>query len=111
MDRTQLIIVRHGQTQWNLKLIRQGHLDSGLTEKGIAQAKALGERLARESFTALYSSDLGRAVQTAQMIAAATGHEIITDPRLRERHLGIFQGLKGDELREKFPGECGFSWY
>ena len=48
MDRTQLIIVRHGQTQWNLKLIRQGHLDSPLTEKGIAQAKALGERLMRK---------------------------------------------------------------
>ena len=105
MDRTRLIIVRHGQTQWNLKLIRQGHLDSPLTEKGIAQAKALGERLMRETFTALYSSDLGRAVQTAQMIAAATGHEIVTDPRLRERHLGIFQGLNGDELREKYPEE------
>jgi probable phosphoglycerate mutase len=105
MDRTQLIIVRHGQTQWNLKLIRQGHLDSPLTEKGIAQAKALGERLVQETFAALYSSDLGRAVQTAQMIAAATGHEIVTDPRLRERHLGIFQGLNGDELREKYPEE------
>ncbi|HXV79870.1 MAG TPA: histidine phosphatase family protein [Candidatus Binatia bacterium] len=105
MDRTQVIIVRHGQTQWNLKLIRQGHLDSSLTEKGIAQAKALGERLKREIFTALYSSDLGRALQTAQMIADATGHTIVTDPRLRERHLGIFQGLTGEELREKYPEE------
>ena len=65
----------------------------------------MGERLSAETFTALYSSDLGRAVQTAQMIAAATGHEIVTDPRLRERHLGIFQGLNGDELREKYPEE------
>ena len=105
MSRTQLIIVRHGQTEWNLKLIRQGHLDSPLTETGLAQARALGERLARETFTALYSSDLGRAVQTAQMIAAATGHKIVKDPRLRERHLGIFQGLNGDELREKYPEE------
>src|SRR4029434_1559277 len=105
MERTQLIIVRHGQTQWNLKLIRQGHLDSPLTEKGIAQAKALGERLMRETFTTLYSSDLGRAVQTAQMIAAVTGHEIITDPRLRERHLGIFQGLSGEEIKQKHPEE------
>ena len=105
MDRTQVIIIRHGQTHWNLKLIRQGHLDSPLTEKGIAQAKALGERLMRESFTTLYSSDLGRAVQTAQMIAQATGHKIVTDARLRERHLGIFQGLNGDELREKYPEE------
>ena len=103
MSRTQLIIVRHGQTEWNLKLIRQGHLDSPLTEMGLAQARALGERLALETFTALYSSDLGRAVQTAQLIAAATGHTIVTDPRLRERHLGIFQGLNGDELREKYP--------
>src|SRR5918999_6281569 len=105
MNRTQLIIVRHGQTQWNLKLVRQGHLDSPLTERGIAQAKALGERLARETFTALYSSDLGRALQTAQMIAAATGHKIVTDARLRERHLGIFQGLNGDEIRAKYPEE------
>jgi probable phosphoglycerate mutase len=105
MDRTQLIIVRHGQTEWNLKLIRQGHLDSPLTEKGIAQAKALAERLSRETFSVLYSSDLGRAIQTAQMIADATGHRIVTDPRLRERHLGIFQGFTGDELREKYPEE------
>ena len=105
MDRTHIIMIRHGQTLWNLKLIRQGHLDSPLTEKGMAQAKALGERLKRETFTALYSSDLGRALQTAQMIADATGHPIVTDPRLRERHLGIFQGLSGDELREKYPEE------
>jgi 2,3-bisphosphoglycerate-dependent phosphoglycerate mutase len=105
MDRTQVIIVRHGQTQWNIKLIRQGHLDSPLTERGIAQAKALGERLTRETFSALYSSDLGRAVQTAQMIAVATGHKIVTDERLRERHLGIFQGLNGNEIREKYPEE------
>jgi len=105
MDRTQLIIVRHGQTHWNLQLIRQGDLDSPLTETGLAQARALGERLARETFTALYSSDLGRAVQTAQIIAEATGHKIVTDPRLRERHLGIFQGLNGDQLREKYPEE------
>jgi len=105
MERTQLIIVRHGQTQWNLKLIRQGHLDSPLTEKGIAQAKALGERLAREVFTALYSSDLGRAIQTAKMVAETTGHKVVTDARLRERHLGIFQGLNGDQIKEKHPEE------
>lgn len=105
MNQSQLIIVRHGQTQWNLKLIRQGHLDSPLTEMGVAQAKALAQRLARESFTALYSSDLGRALQTAQMIAEATGHKVVTDQRLRERHLGIFQGLNGDEIREKYPEE------
>jgi probable phosphoglycerate mutase len=105
MSRTLVIIVRHGQTQWNIRKIRQGHLDSELTEKGVSQARALGQRLARESFTALYSSDLGRAVQTARMITAVTGHEIVTDHRLRERHLGIFQGLSGDEIKDKHPEE------
>lgn len=105
MQRTQLIIVRHGQTEWNIAGIRQGHLDSRLTERGMAQAKALAQRLARERFAALYSSDLGRAVQTAMAIGELTGHEIVTDPRLRERHLGIFQGLNGNEILEKYPEE------
>jgi probable phosphoglycerate mutase len=105
MSRTQIIIVRHGQTEWNIKGIRQGYLDSPLTAKGMAQAKALGQRLAREEFTALYSSDLGRAVQTAQEIANVTGHEILMDARLRERHLGIFQGLNAEEIMEKHPEE------
>lgn len=105
MARTQVIIVRHGQTEWNIKGIRQGHLDSRLTERGVAQAKALAQRLAREKFTALYSSDLGRAVQTAKAVAELTGHEIVTDSRLRERHLGIFQGLNGDEITKKYPEE------
>ncbi|MGH7824835.1 MAG: histidine phosphatase family protein [Candidatus Binatia bacterium] len=105
MERTQLIIIRHGQTQWNIAGIRQGHLDSPLTDRGVAQAKALARRLAHESFSALYSSDLGRAVGTAKMISATTGHEIVTDARLRERHLGVFQGLSGEEIKEKHPEE------
>ena len=105
MPRTQIIIVRHGQTEWNIKKIRQGHLDSPLTAKGRVQARALGERLAREKFTAIYSSDLGRAVNTAAEVAKVTGHEIVTDTRLRERHLGIFQGLNGEEIETKFPEE------
>ena len=105
MQRTQVIIVRHGETEWNIAGIRQGHLDSRLTGKGIAQAKALGQRLAREKFSALYSSDLGRAVETAQEISRVTGHEIVTDERLRERHLGIFQGLSGAEIDAKHPEE------
>jgi probable phosphoglycerate mutase len=105
VNRTQLIIVRHGETEWNIAKIRQGHLDSALTGKGIAQAKALAQRLARERFSALYSSDLGRAIQTAREIANVTGHEIVTDSRLRERHLGIFQGLNAAEISEKYPEE------
>jgi probable phosphoglycerate mutase len=105
MQRTQLIIVRHGQTEWNIKGIRQGHLDSPLTGRGLAQAKALGQRLAREKFSVLYSSDLGRAIETAKEIVSVTGHQIVTDARLRERHLGIFQGLNADEINERYPEE------
>ncbi|MSP38501.1 MAG: histidine phosphatase family protein [Deltaproteobacteria bacterium] len=105
MNRTHIIIVRHGQTEWNVRGIRQGYLDSRLTDRGLAQAKALGQRLAREKFTALYSSDLGRAMQTAQEIANVTGHNIHTDARLRERHLGIFQGLSGEEIAAKYSEE------
>jgi probable phosphoglycerate mutase len=108
MDRTQVIIVRHGETEWNLRFVRQGHLDSPLTARGLAQAKALAERLSLERFSKLYSSDLGRAVQTAQVIADVTGHEILMDARLRERHLGIFQGLSGEQIRERFPQEYHF---
>jgi probable phosphoglycerate mutase len=105
MQRTHVIIVRHGQTEWNIAGIRQGHLDSRLTPRGILQAQALAQRLAREKFNAIYSSDLGRAVQTALTIADVTGHEVTTDPRLRERHLGIFQGLNGDQIQAKYPEE------
>jgi probable phosphoglycerate mutase len=105
MQRTQLIIVRHGQTEWNIKGIRQGHLDSPLTGRGLVQAKALGQRLAREKFSVLYSSDLGRAIETAKEIVSVTGHQIVTDARLRERHLGIFQGLNADEINERYPEE------
>jgi len=105
MQRTQVIIVRHGETEWNIANIRQGHLDSPLTAAGIAQAKALAQRLSCERFRLIYSSDLGRAMHTAQIIAAATRHEIVSDPRLRERHLGIFQGLSSDAIKERFPQE------
>ena len=105
MERTKIIIVRHGQTEWNVRGIRQGHLDSPLTERGMAQAKALGQRLKREKFTFLYSSDLGRSMQTAREIALVTGHEILTDARLRERHLGIFQGLNAQEIETRYPNE------
>ena len=105
MDATYVIVVRHGETHWNIEGRRQGHLDSTLTGKGYAQAKALSERFTPESCNAIYSSDLGRALETARIIAERTGHEVIADSRLRERNLGIFQGLNGDEIRERYPVE------
>ncbi len=83
----------------------QGHLDSDLTELGIRQAQAVAERLEQEPFTALYSSDLQRAYRTAESIAAKTGHSIITEPALRERRLGLFQGFTLAELPAHYPDE------
>lgn len=105
MNRARVIIVRHGETTWNLEGKRQGHFDSALTDKGVAQAQALAKRLQRERFQRLYSSDLGRAHHTATIVAKATGHEIVVDVRLRERSLGVFQGLNGEEIKTRYPEE------
>ena len=92
---TEFIVVRHGETAWNAEGRIQGHLDSPLNEEGLAQALLLADRLAREHFSHLYSSDLGRALRTAQPIADRSGRRVIPAPGLRERHLGVFQGLTG----------------
>jgi 2,3-bisphosphoglycerate-dependent phosphoglycerate mutase len=102
---THLIAIRHGETEWNSKGRFQGHLNSVLNDEGIAQARALGERLVAERFDLLLSSDLGRALQTASAIAMRTGHEIVVEPRLRERRMGIFQGLTPAEVQARYPEE------
>src|SRR5690606_8321945 len=78
-------------------------LDSPLTDRGCWQARQLGERMRSESFAVLYSSDLPRARNTAQCIADATGHAIVTDERLRERHFGVFEGLTRAEMEARDP--------
>jgi 2,3-bisphosphoglycerate-dependent phosphoglycerate mutase len=105
MSDTRFIVVRHGETAWNAQGRIQGHLDSPLNEEGLAQALLVGERLGHESFDALYSSDLGRALQTAQPIADRSSRPVIRDARLRERHLGLFQGLTGVECERTYPAE------
>jgi broad specificity phosphatase PhoE len=105
MATTRVFLMRHGETIWNLEGRYQGQLDSSLTPTGLAQSRALAARLARHTITTLYSSDLGRALQTAQIVAKSTGRRVVTDSRLRERHLGIFQGLLKAEIQQKFPDE------
>ena len=95
---TRLLVVRHGETRWNIENRYQGHGDSPLTEAGLAQAEALGRRLSHAAFDALVSSDLERARTTAARIAAFTGHPLQTDPRLRERNFGILEGLTLEEI-------------
>jgi probable phosphoglycerate mutase len=103
MSTTEFIVLRHGETAWNAEGRIQGHLDSPLNEEGLAQALLVGDRLARESFSQLYSSDLGRALQTAQPIADHSGRPVLADARLRERNLGVFQGHTGAQCERRWP--------
>jgi probable phosphoglycerate mutase len=100
---TTLMIIRHGETEWNRDLRFQGHGDSPLTEIGRSQAKALAERLAGTSLDQLISSDLGRACETAGYLAATTGVELHIDARLRERNYGPFEGLTIPEIEARHP--------
>jgi len=102
---TELIVLRHGETEWNKIGTQQGQLDTDLSELGIAQATAAAEALAGEEIDSLYSSDLGRAMQTAEIIAERIGLQIQTDQRLRERHLGIMQGLTMAQFAQEHPAE------
>jgi probable phosphoglycerate mutase len=102
---TRLILVRHGETEWNVAGRAMGQLDSPLTALGQFQAQRLAERCAVTPFDALYSSDLGRARATAQVIADQCTREVVLDARLRERNMGIFQGLTGAEMESRFPDE------
>lgn len=100
---TRFIVVRHGETAWNAQSRIQGHLDSPLSEEGLAQALLVGERIGHERFDRLYCSDLGRVLQTAQPIVDRSGKQPTLTPRLRERHLGVFQGLTGVECKRDWP--------
>ena len=102
---TDLILIRHGETAWNRERRMQGQTDTPLSDTGRAQAQAVGERLARYPFAALYSSDLSRAWDTATAIARASGHEIRREPALRERTFGVFEGLTYDEMAQRYPDE------
>jgi probable phosphoglycerate mutase len=104
VNHTKIVLVRHGETRWNVEQRIQGQGDSPLTETGIEQARAIGRRLAREHFDRLVASDLGRAMQTACEIGALTHHAVTPDARLRERHFGAGEGLTYAEIDLRYPG-------
>ncbi len=106
MQATRIIAVRHGETAWNVDTRIQGQLDIALNEKGRWQVQRLARALAaREPMAALYCSDLLRAWDTAQSIAQATGLAVLTDPGLRERGFGKFEGKTFAELEAGWPAE------
>jgi broad specificity phosphatase PhoE len=85
---TRIHLVRHGETEWNRELRWQGHSDPPLNERGRDQARSLAAALARRPFTAVYSSDLRRASETAEIVAAPLGLAVHVDSRLREIDVG-----------------------
>ncbi len=101
----RLILVRHGETDWNVQARYQGHTDVPLNGTGRAQATALGQRLAREKIDVLYASDLQRARSTAEAIASRHGLPVRSDPRLRELDWGDWGGLTHGEIEARAPRE------
>ncbi len=100
---TRICIIRHGETDWNVTKRIQGQTDIPLNETGHGQALAMAFNAAHYNFSAIYSSDLSRAYETAQKVAARCGLEVRTTPNLRERHYGIFQGMTAAEGAIRHP--------
>lgn len=100
---TRIILVRHGQTTWNLELKYQGHTDIELSPLGLTQAKQVADRLAKEKIAAVYASDLSRAFVTAQHIAAQHQLPVMQVPELREIKFGEWEGLTHEQIQAKWP--------
>ena len=98
---TTIYLVRHGETVDNARQIMQGQTQGELNEKGMEQARQVAERLALEAIDAVVASDLHRAIQTAEIIAAPHGLPVVTTPLLRERDWGSFTGCYIPDLRGK----------
>lgn len=102
---TRLIVWRHGNTDWNAVNRVQGQTDVPLNERGREQARSAAPLIAALRPDAVVSSDLSRAADTAAALAALTGLPVRTDPQLRERYYGQWQGLTMTEVSERFPAE------
>jgi broad specificity phosphatase PhoE len=104
-DKKRVLLIRHGQTDWNMQGKWQGMMDIPLNAAGIDQAHALAQRLQDQPIDAIYSSDLLRARVTAEIVADALHLPVYSDARLRELNLGVFQGMTHPEISAKFPKE------
>ena len=105
----RLLLVRHGQSTWNREHRIQGQLDPPLSDEGRRQAERVAQRLAGRKLAGFYSSDLKRAFETSQVIEAVTGHNAETMLGLREIFLGEWEGLRTDDLAQRYP-EAWASW-
>jgi alpha-ribazole phosphatase len=99
---TTLLLIRHGQTDWNLQGRYTGQSDIPLNQTGRDQACATAAELERKPPDVIYSSDLIRAQDTARLIAQACHLPVHTDARLREIHQGVWEGMHFDEIKARF---------
>lgn len=102
---TRLLLVRHGETEWNSDVIYRGRAEVALSETGRLQAERLGARLAAERVTALYSSPLIRAKETAEAVARHTGCAVQVLEDLNDLDCGEWQGLSDPEVKARYPEE------
>lgn len=100
---TTLLLARHGETDWNREGRWQGWADPPLNDTGRSQARQLAEELRSIPFDAVFSSDLRRAHETAEILAAPHGVPVVADPGLREIDIGSWSGLTRAEITERFP--------
>jgi len=100
---TRLILIRHGETEWNVEGRYQGQADPPLNQRGLAQAHQLAQKLRGVGLDVLYSSPLRRALQTAQILAEALEVSLHTEPRLMEIHQGEWQTLLYTEIAARYP--------
>ena len=105
----RLILLRHGQTHYNASFRMRGQLDTELSELGVRQAHTVGRVLSPRRPWTILSSDLRRARDTAAALATEVGLEVRTDARLRETHLGTWQGMSHSEVDEQWP-DARLNW-
>src|SRR6266568_963942 len=103
---TRVLAIRHGETAWNVDGRIQGQLDVPLNDTGRWQVHRLALAVAGEGISAIYSSDLLRALETAQAVARGCDRPITTDTGLRERGFGVFEGLTYDEINQRWPEQA-----
>ena len=106
-----LFLFRHGETDWNREGRLQGHTDTPLNATGLAQAEALTERLRPHRLDAVVSSDLARAWTTARVVAEGLGLPLISEPGLREAHIGEAEGLYWPEVKSRFGEALTERWF
>jgi 2,3-bisphosphoglycerate-dependent phosphoglycerate mutase len=105
METTRVLLIRHGQSEGNAAGRFGGHTATPLSRRGRKQAEATAEALAAENITAIYSSDLSRAVETAMPLARLTGLDVEQSDAFRERGVGVMEGLTFEEAAAQHPAQ------